>query len=92
MSAVARLRALPPKVASSSRLAQHSNLTQDTRISGKPSAESKANSESSADLDSRFNNSDLESKRLTESTTSKSLCEALPNINSVRGSASRSRI
>ena len=66
-------RSLTPSKLPSPRLAQHLNLTHNPRISGKPSAECKTDSES--------NSTNSDSKQLTESTTSKNLCEALPNIN-----------
>ena len=50
---------------------------------GKPSVECKADSESNESLETSLTESqaDSESKQLTESTTSKNLNEALPNIN-----------
>ena len=72
-----------------------------TELRGKPSAESQADSESNESLESSLSSLDSQSKDSqkqnlesnpidSESTTSKNLSEALPNIkNSVRDSASR---
>ncbi|HIV49294.1 MAG TPA: cadmium-translocating P-type ATPase [Candidatus Helicobacter avicola] len=59
---------------------------------GKPSTECKTSSESNESLDSRFKVSDSNSESNlmdSESTTSKNLCEALPNINSACVSTNR---
>ncbi len=68
------------------------------QFGGKPSTESQVDSESKESLESSLtesradSESSSESKQLTQSTTSKNLIKALPNLNNVRDSASRAQL
>ena len=72
--------------------------TESTPSETKPSAECKADSESKESLESSLtesradSESSSESKQLTQSTTSKNLIKALPNINSACVSTSRAQL